>query len=90
MTSEDINKIGTEVTENTSKVKIPVSEYRNLVESVAQLRMIADNEHSAYMREWSKANKLEDELDLYKKFVESERDLRERFYEFKQDKAREV
>ncbi len=88
MTSEDISKIGTEVAENTSKVKIPVSEYRNLVEAVAQLRIFADSEHSAYVREWSKANKLEEEIDLYKAFVESERDLRERFYEFKQDKAR--
>jgi hypothetical protein len=93
MTSEDISKIGTEIietTENAPKVKIPVAEYRNLIEAVSKLRIIADSEHSAYMREWSKANKLEEELDLYKAFVESERDLRERFYEFKQDKAREV
>ena len=89
MTSEEIKKIGTLKTENEAKVKIPVSEYRDLITAVEQLRCVADSEHSAYMREWSKNNELELEIDLYKKFIDSERDLRERFYEFRMDKKRE-
>lgn len=89
MTSEEIKKIGTLKTENEAKVKIPVSEYRYLITAVEQLRCVADSEHSAYMSEWSKNNKLEEEVELLRAFVDSAYELRERFYEFKQDKKRE-
>ena len=50
MTSEEISKIGVVKTENEAKVKIPVSEYRDLIEAVEKLRHVAEEEHTNYMR----------------------------------------
>lgn len=88
MTSEEISKIGVVKTENEAKVKIPVSEYRDLIEAVEKLRHVAEEEHTNYMNLWSKSNKLEEEVELLREFVDSAYELRERFYEFKQDKKR--
>lgn len=90
MTSEEISKIGTETTENTSKVKIPVAEYRNLIEAVATLKGAVEIEKNERWNVRSSLTKAEEELELYKEFVSSERDIRERFYDFCMDKEREA
>lgn len=86
--NKELEEIGV-VKDSNSKVKISTAEYRDLVEAVATLKGMVEHEKSERWNIRSKQIDDEKELDLYKEFVNSERELRERFYEFRMDKERE-
>ena len=89
LTSKELEEIGT-VKDSDSKVKISTAEYRDLIEAVATLKGMVEIEKNERWNVRSSLMKAEEELDLYKEFVSSERDIRERFYEFRMDKEREA
>ena len=86
--NKELEEIGV-VKDSNSKVKISTAEYRDLVEAVATLKGMVEHEKSERWNIRSKQIDDEKELDLYKEFVNSEREFRERFYEFRMDKERE-